>query len=285
MRTDATVKRIGIIARHDEPAAIGLAGRICRHLESRSAELGIEEVVFDDDTALGLGVAGTPIEEMHADLAIVVGGDGTILRTIQKLRTQIPILGVNFGRVGFLADATPENALATIDEVLADFRVEERMRLAIHINGKLLPCATNEAVIVTTAIATTPPAKMFAFRILVDRYELDCLRADGIVIATPTGSTAYAMSAGGPIVDPTVGCVIIVPLAPYKLSSRPWLVSDESTVTIEPIHTFKDAAIVIDGRHTEPVHAGDAIVITKADEPALFVTTGWRFYEKVRSKL
>ncbi len=277
MSTDEIVKRVAIVSRYDEPDAIRLAGRIQNHLESKPS---IEEVIFDHDTASGLGTDGVPIEELRADLLIVIGGDGTILRTIQKLKKQIPVLGVNFGRVGFLADATSENALSMIDEVLADLTVEERMRLAINVNGDLLPYATNEAVIVTTR-----PAKMFAFRILVDGHELDCLRADGIVFATPTGSTAYAMSAGGPIVDPKVGGIVIVPLAPYKLSSRPWVVSADSRITVEPIPAFKDAAIVIDGHHTRPVRAGDLITITRAEEPALFAKTGWRFYEKVRSKL
>ncbi|NIA10577.1 MAG: NAD(+) kinase [Nitrospiraceae bacterium] len=271
------VKRVGIVSRYDEPGAIKLAELVYRHLESRS---GIEEIIFEQDTASGLGIDGVSIEELKADLLIVIGGDGTILRTIQKLRTQIPILGINFGRVGFLADATPENALEMIDDVLTEFKVEERMRLTIRINGDTLPRATNEAVIVTTR-----PAKMFAFRILVDAHELDCLRADGIVFATPTGSTAYAMSAGGPIVDPKVSGVVVVPLAPYKLSSRPWVVSSESVITVEPIPAFKDAAIVIDGHHTQSVHAGDVITITTAEESALFVKTGWWFYEKVRSKL
>ncbi len=273
------VKRVGIVSRYDEPDAIRLAELVSRHLESKSE---IEEVVFEQDTASGIGTRGrgVPIEELDADLLIVIGGDGTILRTIQKLGSQIPILGINFGRVGFLADATPENALSMIDEVLADLKVEARMRLTIRINGDTLPHATNEAVIVTTR-----PAKMFAFRILVDGHELDCLRADGIVFATPTGSTAYAMSAGGPIVDPKVGGIVIVPLAPYKLSSRPWVVSAGSRITVEPIPAFKDAAIVLDGHHTQPVRAGDLITITRAEEPALFAKTGWRFYEKVRSKL
>ena len=277
MSTNTTVTRVGIISRYDEPGAIELAGIVSRHLESKS---GIEEIVLERDTASGLGTDGVPIEELDADLLIIIGGDGTILRTIQKLRRQIPILGINFGRVGFLADVAPENALSAIDEVLADLAVEERMRLTIRINGDTLPHATNEVVIVTTR-----PAKMFAFRILVDDHELDCLRADGIVFATPTGSTAYAMSAGGPIVDPKVGGIVIVPLAPYKLSSRPWVVSAESRITLEPIPAFKDAAIVIDGHHTQPVRAGDLITITRADEPALFAKTGWQFYEKVRSKL
>ena len=277
MSTDMTVKRVGIVSRYDEPGAIELAGIVSRHLESKS---GIEEIVLERDTASGLGTDGVPIEDLDADLLIIIGGDGTILRTIQKLRRQIPILGINFGRVGFLADVAPENALSAIDEVLADLAVEERMRLTIRINGDTLPHATNEVVIVTTR-----PAKMFAFRILVDDHELDCLRADGIVFATPTGSTAYAMSAGGPIVDPKVGGIVIVPLAPYKLSSRPWVVSAESRITLEPIPAFKDAAIVIDGHHTQPVRAGDLITITRADEPALFAKTGWQFYEKVRSKL
>jgi len=273
------VKRVGIVARYDEPGAIRLAELVSRHLESKS---GIEEVVLEQDTASGIGTRGRgiPIEDLDTDLLIIIGGDGTILRTIQKLKRQIPILGINFGRVGFLAEATPENALSMIDEVLADLTVEARMRLTIRINGDTLPHATNEAVIVTTR-----PAKMFAFRILVDGHELDCLRADGIVFATPTGSTAYAMSAGGPIVDPKVGGIVIVPLAPYKLSSRPWVVSAGSRITVEPIPAFKDAAIVLDGHHTQPVRAGDIITITRADEPALFAKTGWRFYEKVRSKL
>jgi len=281
MSRDVTVavKRVGIVSRYDEPDAIRLAELVSRHLESKS---GIEEVVLEQDTASGIGTRGigVPIEDLDTDLLIIIGGDGTILRTIQKLKRQIPILGINFGRVGFLADATPENALSMIDEVLADLTVEARMRLTIRINGDTLPHATNEAVIVTTR-----PAKMFAFRILVDDYELDCLRADGIVFATPTGSTAYAMSAGGPIVDPKVGGIVIVPLAPYKLSSRPWVVSADSRITVEPIPAFKDAAIVLDGHHTQPVRAGDLITITRADEPALFAKTGWRFYEKVRSKL
>lgn len=277
MSTDRVIKRVGIVSRYDEPDAIGLADIIYKHLNSKS---GIEEIVSDHDTASRLGIEGVPIEEMHADMLIIIGGDGTILRTIQKLRRQIPILGINFGRVGFLADATPENALGMIDDALTDFRIEERMRLAIRINGNTLPHATNEAVIITTR-----PAKMFAFRILVDERKLDELRADGIVFATPTGSTAYAMSAGGPIVDPKVGGVVIVPLAPYKLSSRPWVVSASSVITVEPIPAFKDAAIVVDGQHVQSVHAGDVITITMAEEPALFAKTGWWFYEKVRSKL
>lgn len=279
---DEIVKRVAIVSRYDEPDAIRLAGHIQSHLESKPS---IKEVILDHDTASGLGTGGLPIEELRADLLIVIGGDGTILRTIQKLKKQIPVLGVNFGRVGFLADATSENALSMIDEVLADFKVEARMRLAIHINGDFLPFATNEAVIVTTSIVTTSPAKMFAFRILVDGHELDELRADGIVIATPTGSTAYAMSAGGPIVDPRVDGTIIVPLAPYKLSSRPWVVCAESEITVKPIHASEGAAIVIDGQYTQPVRAGDTITITSADEPALFVKTRWHFYERVRIKL
>ncbi len=162
MSRDVTVvvKRVGIVSRYDEPGAIRLAELVSHHLESKS---GIEEVVFEQDTASGIGTRGrgVPIEKLDADLLIIIGGDGTILRTIQKLESQIPILGVNFGRVGFLADATPENALSMIDEVLADLTVEARMRLTIRINGDTLPHATNEAVIVTTR-----PAKMFAFRIL-----------------------------------------------------------------------------------------------------------------------
>lgn len=185
------------------------------------------------------------------------------------------------GTIGFLVDVAPKDSLSVIDNVLCGFEVEERSRLSITVNDEKLPSATNEVVIITAN-----PAKMLSYRIFVDSSQLEELRADGVVFATSTGSTAYAMSAGGPIVDPRVDGTVIVPLAPFKLSSRPWVVPDKSEIKVELTVPKKEAVLVIDGQYTRKIKEDDTIFITKADKPARFVKTrGGGFYEKVRSKL
>jgi NAD+ kinase len=217
---------------------------------------------------------------MDVDMIITVGGDGTILHTLQHLSKPTPILGINMGEVGFLAEALPANAKDVVKAILGGFKVQERTRLAVCVNDKALPSATNEAVIVTSR-----PAKILHFRVLIDGKELETTRADGLVIATPTGSTAYAMSAGGPILDPRVDAFLIVPLAPYKLSARPWVVPADSEMTLELLRLDKDATMVIDGQYRQTITKGDITRFTKAKEPAVFVKTDRGFYEKVRDKL
>jgi NAD+ kinase len=220
------------------------------------------------------------IDEMYADLILIFGGDGTILRSLQLLPKPTPILGVNMGEVGFLTVVDPETALYVIDGVIDDFQVIERARLAVKLNEYELPCAMNEAVIITSR-----PAKISQFKIYVDGKFMEDLRADGVVIATPTGSTAYAMSAGGPIVDPGVDGTIIVPLAPYKLSARPWVVPAKSVVKLELMREEKESIVVVDGQYTANVKKSDVLTFTKCDTPALFVKFGDKFYELVREKL
>jgi NAD+ kinase len=149
------------------------------------------------------------------------------------------------------------------------------------LNGKRLQDATNEIVLITAR-----PAKILTFRIAVDESEIEDMRADGIVVATPTGSTAYAMSAGGPIVDPRVDASIIVPIAPFKLSARPWIVPGNSSIKVEMTIPEKEAALVIDGQHSYNMVENDLVTVTRAENPARFVSSSINgFYEKVQSKL
>jgi len=272
------LKRIGIISRCDRDDVLDLVENIRKHLK------GKVEVLIDPKTAEKLHTRGTPMNEMKrngAEFIISIGGDGTVLRGIQKMDDQLPILGINMGKIGFLVDVAPVDALSVIDNVLCGFEVEERSRLSIKLNDEKLPCATNEVVILTAN-----PAKMLSYRIIVDKSQLEELRADGAVFATATGSTAYAMSAGGPIVDPRVDGTVIVPLAPFKLSSRPWVVPANSEIKVELTVPRKEAVLVIDGQYTRKIKEEDTILITKADKPARFVKTSeGGFYEKVRNKL
>ena len=264
--------RIGIVSRCDVREAIQLAGDIGKHLEERV------EIVYDKGTGDKLDEHGVELKKFEVDVIVAVGGDGTILRVLQDISHPIPIIGINMGKVGFLAEISPENAFQAVDKLIEGFEVSAQSRLAISINGKELPTATNEAVIVTRR-----PAKILEYRIKVDGGLLDDLRADGVVIATSTGSTAYAMSAGGPIVDPRVDAFIIVPLAPYKLSARPWLIFSESTISVKM--TGKDAVIAIDGQYSEVVHKNDVLTFERADTESLFVVGERSFFEKVAAKL
>ncbi len=272
------MRRIGLISRCDRDDVLELAEDIVKHLQPKV------EVLIDMKTAENIHREGTPVAEMRkkgAEFIISIGGDGTVLRGIQKMDEPLPVLGINMGTIGFLVDVNPEDAFEVIDKVLSGFEVEERSRLAIMLNDEQLPPATNEVVIITAN-----PAKILSYKIFVDKNQLEELRADGVVFATPTGSTAYAMSAGGPIVDPGVDGTVIVPLAPFKLSARPWVVPAGSEIRVELTVPKKEAVVVIDGQYTRKIKEDDKIFITKADKPARFVKTRKDgFYEKVRSKL
>ncbi|RLG26967.1 NAD(+) kinase [Methanosarcinales archaeon] len=272
------MKRIGMISRCDRFEAIALVKKIHQHLTGRI------ELLIDPCTAEEINTQGTPVEEMREKDAIAlisVGGDGTILRAIQKMKDPLPILGVNIGTTGFLVDVSVDEALTTIDKILSGFDVVERERLSVAINHKELPPATNEVVIITAN-----PAKILSYTIFINDKKFDELRADGLVLATPTGSTAYAMSAGGPIIDPRVSAIDIVPIAPFKLSSRPWVVPDTSVVEIKLTNPGKEAFVVVDGQHTERIIENDTVTITRSRTPARFIRLEENgFYEKVKNKL
>jgi len=271
-------KTIGLISRCDRDDVIDFVRDLLTHLKTKAT------ILIDKKTAEKINVNGTPVSEMRkkgAEFIISIGGDGTVLRSIQKMDNPLPVLGINMGTIGFLVDVIPEEAREVVDRTLSGFEVEERSRLSIMLNDEHLPSATNEVVIITAN-----PAKMLSYKISVDKIPLEELRADGVVFATPTGSTAYAMSAGGPIVDPRVDGIVIVPLAPFKLSSRPWVVPAESEIRLELTVPKKEGVVVIDGQFTRKIKEDDKIFITKADKPARFVKTRKDgFYEKVRSKL
>jgi len=273
-------KKIGIVSRFDNQEALDMVRDIMRAFEDKV------DIVLSPGTAHHLDIDDRcmPVEDMRdagVELIVSVGGDGTVLRSISKMEDPLPTLGINLGTLGFLVDVQPEDALTAINDVLKGFTYTERSRLGVYLNGRALLPATNEVVLITAR-----PAKILTFRVSVDDSMIEELRADGVVFATPTGSTAYAMSAGGPIVDPRVDASLIVPLAPFKLSARPWVVPASSKISVEMAIPEKEAAIVIDGQHSYNIKASDRVVLTKAQNPARFVSSSINgFYEKVQSKL
>lgn len=272
--------KIGFVSRH-EPESVRLVKTLVDRLKADAESV---EIFVDQDIASQISWRGTSVEEMEAtkvDFMVSVGGDGTILRTIHKMADPVPILGINMGTLGFLVDVEPKDAIATLEHLLSGFDVDLRSRLKVVLNEKSLPPATNEV-----ALLTASPAKMIEFEIMVDGSLMEDFRADGVIIATSTGSTAYAMSAGGPIVDPRVDAIVLVPMAPFKLSSRPWVIPGGSIIEVKLKLPMKEALVVVDGQSTTTISVNDTVVISKAETPARFVKVGRDgFYAKVKSKL
>jgi NAD+ kinase len=266
--------KIILVSRIDEKEALLYTRQLGRLLAGWG-----HSVCYDTSTAQALGTAGRTFQESGAGLAVVVGGDGSILLAVQRMEHQIPVLGVNWGEVGFLADIEPAEAEKFLREIETGFPVEQRMRISLSKDGEFLGNALNEALIVTSR-----PAKMLRFVVVIDGVPAERFRADGLLISTPTGSTAYAMSAGGPIVDPRIEGVVLVPLAPYLLSSRPHVLSTDRTLEIR-LESIKPSKLVIDGQNTFEFETAGSFTVKKADSPAIFVDAKKNFFEKVDRKL
>ncbi|MBE8538507.1 NAD(+)/NADH kinase [Geoglobus acetivorans] len=200
-------------------------------------------------------------------MIVTVGGDGTILRTLQELKNPPPIFGINTGRMGILTHASPENYGAELLRAAeGKLRIEEFMRIeASHKDVRVT--ALNEVAVVSSV-----QARLIEFEVYADGELIESMRADGAIFSTPTGSTAYSLSAGGPIIDPYSEAICFTPISPFRIGWRPWVLSPERLVKIR-ISELRDALAIADGNKSMEVGAGEEVIIKKSENPA-------RFFEK-----
>jgi NAD+ kinase len=260
-------RRIALIGKPNSPEIEGSLREMQRLLEQRGCEV------------LKPG-------ETRADLAIVIGGDGTMLAAARSLvRHGVPLVGVNQGRVGFMTDIGYDDMQAGIGAVLdGKFLIEERSLLDAEIlrEGKsvLRTLALNEAVVGKGA-----QGRLIEFELSIDGEFVYALRADGVIVATPTGSTAYAMSAQGPILHPAVPALALVPLNPHTLSARPVSVSDRSRIEISLVRAV-DARAHFDGFALTDMQEGDRLTLKRSADTVRFVhPPGYRYFATLREKL
>lgn len=221
------------------------------------------------------------IEEINqkSDIVVTIGGDGTILRALEKVEK--PIFAINSGGMGFLAEVESKYAESGLQQVIdGDYNVEERAKLKSYLDGKRLPDAANEVTVQTGKIA-----KIMYLQVFVENELMETFGADGVIVSTATGSTSYALSAGGPILDPAVNAMVIAPLAPFKLSARPWIVPLDKKISIKILAKSKEPYIVIDGESPHRVSPKSDIEITGSEKKARFIRFGESFYQMVRLKL
>ncbi|HEX5769042.1 MAG TPA: NAD(+)/NADH kinase, partial [Burkholderiales bacterium] len=224
--------------------------------------------------------------ETEADLAIVIGGDGTMLSAARELvRHRVPLVGVNQGRLGFMTDIGHQDMQRGVGAILdGEYTLEERSLLDCEIrrdgNSLVRTIALNDAVLGKGA-----EGRLIEFQLSVDGEFVYTLRADGVIVSTPTGSTAYALSAQGPILHPAVPALTLVPLNPHTLSARPVSVSDRSVIEISIVHAL-DARAHFDGLALADMAEGDRLAIRRSDDVVRFVhPPGYRYFATLREKL
>ncbi|MDZ7753727.1 MAG: NAD(+) kinase [Gammaproteobacteria bacterium] len=281
-------KRIGLIAKTNHARAHDTLGALVSYLDRRGMPflaLAGSEHLMPPGTAptVDYETLGT-----QCDLAIVVGGDGTLLRAARALVDHdVRLLGINLGRLGFLADVLPDDMEQRLDEILdGRFLEEPRLMLdtVVRRNGAIVEECTslNDAVVHKWQFA-----RLIEFEMYIDGIFVNRQRSDGIIIATPTGSTAYALSGGGPILHPTLDTLVLVPICPHTLSNRPIVVAAASRVEMIVHSPDRDSAMLTcDGRNSDPLKHLDEIAVSAATRRLRVIhPAGHDHYAVLRTKL
>jgi NAD+ kinase len=277
-----TVALVGLVtdARVAEPMAA-----LSEHL----TKAGIEVITRPENAAQ---LSARPVKEdefaNHADLIVAVGGDGTMLHAASLTKgDDIPLLGVNRGRLGFLTDVSPSEMLASLDEIIAgNFTTDSRLQLKAQINradGTMISAlALNDIV-----LQRRDTGRMLDFETRIAGRYINSHMGDGLIASTPTGSTAYALSCGGPIIEPQLDAVVVVPICPHTLGDRPIVLSADQEIEVTLLHREDTSAeISVDGHSLGEFAPNDRLLISRAaSRITLIHPPGYDFYEILRSKL
>jgi NAD+ kinase len=281
-------EKIAIIGKYMNQSALELMRSdltdLAKHLTSASIEVWIEE-----NTAQYVDVAGFKTESLEkigskVDLVIVMGGDGTMLSVARSLIDHnVPLVGINRGRFGFLTDLRAEDMLEQLDKILSgDFTEEPRVMLTAQVmrDGKLVHdnFALNDVVIKSAL-------RLIELEVTIDHKFVHKQRADGLIISTPTGTTAYALSAGGQILHPNLQAISLVPICPHTLSNRPIAVHSDSLIEIT-LMQFDEAHLSFDGQFQVTLEVGDKITVNRAEQTvSLLHPSDYCYFDMLRNKL
>lgn len=279
---------VGLIGKYEDPAIGDTLRAVAEHLRRRGLRLLLDEATAQRTGSLDLQPASRETIGRECDLAVIVGGDGTLLNAARTLSDfDIPVVGVNMGRLGFLVDVSPNDMLPCLDAVL-EGRYREEDRLLLHaevFRGEeriLESDALNDVVIHKWQVA-----RMIEFETRIDGSFVHKHRSDGVIISTPTGSTAYALSGGGPILHPSLPAVVLVPICPHTLTNRPIVVGAECRIEIVITQSPQGGGqITCDGQVNARVSVGDRICIgPKSRKLRLLHPEDYDYFRILRSKL
>jgi len=258
--------RVGLVSRLDDQRALEIAGTLARQLRKK----GISVIAELDLAKRGRLGGGRDLSDLKSDLIVTVGGDGTVLKTCMSIRDpETPILAVNMGRRGYLTEVEPRQALRAVELFMkGKCRLEKRTKLAVYLDGAHVVDALNELV-----ISSGSPSKMLDFLLSIESDSLLQSRGDGVIISTATGSTAYALSAGGPVVDFSVDAYVITFICPLEFI-RPRVVSMARQLSIQLMAPKQKGLVVADGRFQRELTQDVKLMVRKAEHSAVFVRIG-----------
>ena len=273
-----------IIANYSKKGAVEAANRVLEYIEDKGLEAKIS--ISDEDIKDGL-IREDLIKD--AECAIVLGGDGTLIRAVHTIRKHpIPMAGVNFGTIGFLTDVDIEDTQNMIDRLIeGDYETEERMLLSGTVRGVMEErmIALNDIV-----VARSDALRLIALRISLNGQFFDEYEADGVIVSTPTGSTGYNLSAGGPVVNPKTSLLVITPISPFAMAKKSIVFDADDKVEIELMEKRKDqddgALVSFDGYENIQLQVGDVVDIRRSKHTVTLLRfSDMNFYERLRSKI
>ena len=279
-------RHVALVGKYHAPGSRSALETIAQFLNAQGCDIAIEK-----DTAISTGLTQYPILDVAAigaqcDLALVVGGDGTMLgigRVLAKFG--VPLIGINQGRLGFITDIAFDDYQTVLAPMLrGDFEEDRRwmMQAQVMRDGR---CVFNATAMNDVVVNRGATSGMVELRVEVDGRFLANQRADGLIIASPTGSTAYALSAGGPLLHPSIAGWVLVPIAPHTLSNRPIVLSDAGEITVE-IVAGRDASANFDMQSLASLMHGDRITVKRSDYQMRFLhPKGWSYFDTLRKKL
>lgn len=278
---------VGVVTKDRLHAATAVLGELRTWLEARGSR-----VLYSRETAELLGIDGVPRSEIarQADLVIALGGDGTLLSMAGRIAESgrdVPILGVNFGSLGFLTEVRVGELFPTLDAVFAGTAIEDS-RLLLQATAERAGHAPDTRLVLNDVVfAKASLSRIIELTVSVSGVFVTRVKADGLIIASPTGSTAYNLAAGGPIVHPVVDALILTPIAPHTLTNRPIVVPASATVEIHPLsHNGEDTLVTYDGQSGYILRAGDVVRVSRAGSRVRLLTAGGRsYYDVLREKL
>jgi NAD+ kinase len=289
--TTSSIKRIGIVLKPHQPDALKTMCDLAAWLSERGISLvggpEIERERIQQKT--GCAVQQVEPEELAAcvDLILVLGGDGTMIATARMIGdTEVPVLGVNYGGLGYLAEFRIEELYTALESILSgNYRLDKRVMLAVELL-RGAETVTRNRVLNDVVINKSALARIIEIEAFLNQQFVNSFRADGLIVSTPTGSTAYNLSAGGPVIFPSMNAVVITPICPFTLSNRPIVVPDDAVIELCLKTEQEDVALTLDGQVGFPLKVEDRVVIHKSQTKFNIVQpTNRNYFEVLRDKL
>jgi NAD+ kinase len=277
------IRNVSLVIKRSGEDAREIGTALVRHLESRGCT-----VVLEAGLAVPLDRTPAELDDLRkVDLCVVVGGDGTLIRAVRLLAgAEVPVFGVNAGSLGFLTEIPRAQAIDLLDATLAGtVKVEPRIKLRVRLmRGSQL--IVDEEVLNDAVINRGAFARMVDLKTRVDGAEVTSYRADGLIVASPTGSTAYSLAAQGPLLHPSMEAIVINPICPHSLAQRPLVVPDRALIEVQVQDAHGEILLSLDGQSSYGLEAGDRVIVDRAPHRALLVKNPQLdFFAVLRAKL